>query len=592
MSMDDWVRAKQFNPDVLQRESLRKIDIGYSKVLSKDSALLPLPHEKLPSTTIYKFGEPATVMSVGSDILQGPNYLIELYRLVEWLESFLAPLFGPGKMYKLIKTEKDLIVRTSNLKLIAKHLPIKHPLGNVIIGSGLSVSKLLGDHSVYTSLLATLIIRKCLELVLRGFVKMQDCLNGLVTFNRIFSGFLEEIRVTFSHRDSPDETVLRSAKIMDNEANTDTVIRLAVKIAGKIAGEILQNRPVDNLLDFRTMEMGLLSESDVVEGIALPKELPHSTLPQNVKNAKIAVVKDALMLPDYLGRHHKIVYSWDEAGNMSKGLENKSKLLRECVANILDVGANVLVVEKGVDENIFDLLVERGSLLVRGLSPPELELVAESTGARPVSPFQNLSPDDLGRAELVEYLKLNGKEWVFFRNCANLNRLTVIVKGCSFVVNQDFEETLKDAVRLVDCIRQDPSFVPGGGRAEVFIASRLREFAEKTGGRVSLVLKSIAEAFEQLVSILLQNMGQDSLEKLPELRLDLNTKDVLDSLPVKQAAIENATVASYTVLRVDSLIRARKYSDSEVSYLKRVRGLSKENKRRIRRDFGVETLEL
>lgn len=590
--MDSQLRAKQFNPDVVQRELLSQTDLGYRKVMSRDSSLLPLAHEKVPSPTIYSFGAPASVMSIGSQIMEGDSYIFELKMLMVWLKSFLSPLFGPGKMYKLIQTDKGLTLKASNLRLVAKHISIRHPLGGVVLGSGLSVGKLYGDHSIYTSLLTALIVDKCLERIIEGKARPHDCLMGISTFYRIFENFLDKYKTNIPYHELRREDILKNAKIVDNGANMETLVRLAIKISETIPDDVLRGRPVDSILDFRAMETGLLSDSEVVNGVAFPKELPHHTLPRCVKMARVAVIKGGLITPDYLGRHHKITYLWDEKYDVGQALVNKTKLLREYVCNLLDTGANVIVVEKGVDESVFDVLEKRNALLVRGLSPPELEVVAEVTGAKPVSSFRSLDPADLGYAGCVEFMKINGKDWIFFRDCRSTNRLGVILKGCSLSFNQDFEETLKDAVRYIATIKQAPSFVPGGGVTEIVIADQLTEFAERLGCRTSLVLKAIAEAFEQLVSILLYNMGRDPHEELARMRQNLGGITVLDGLTVKLAAIENAITAANTILRIDSFIRARKYSQAEVDYLRRVKGLSKENKRRIRRDYGIETLEI
>ncbi|MEM1952899.1 MAG: TCP-1/cpn60 chaperonin family protein [Candidatus Caldarchaeum sp.] len=594
MAVNDRIRTKQFNPDVLQREILSRTDVGYRKLLDRDSALLPLPHERPPAPTIFKYDEPAPVMSVGSHILDGQNYIFELKRVSNWLKGFLSPMFGPGKMSKLIKTEGGLVLKTSNLRLATQHVAVKHPICEIILGCGLSMSKLFGDHSIYTSLLATLILDRCLDLVLKGWVKLQHCLAGIIMFNRFFEDILEECKVSNTPHIVADYAILRFAKTLDNDSNTSTLAKLAVKICDMVPHDVLHRRPINSILDFRTMETGSVSDSEVVHGVAIPKEHPHYTLPKLVVDARIAAVKGALTLPDHIGSQYKykVTYSWDAKHNIIHAIVNKTKLLREYVRKLIDIGANVIVVEKGVDESVFGVLQDHSTMLVRGLSPPEFEMVIEATGAKPTSSFHDLEPSDLGYAGSVEFLKLHGKEWVFFRNCSHKSRLTVILKGGSFASNRDFEETLKDAVKFLGVVRETPSFVPGGGVTEIFVTNRLNELAEKISDRGSLVLKAIAEAFENLAAILFENMGLDPVDMVARLKASPTAGEVLDSFIVKHAAIENAIAAAHTILRIDAIIRPREYSEEEIYYLRRIKGLSKENKTKFRRDYGVETLEM
>jgi chaperonin GroEL (HSP60 family) len=67
---------------------------------------------------------------------------------------------------------------------------------------------------------------------------------------------------------------------------------------------------------------------------------------------------------------------------------------------------------------------------------------------------------------------------------------------------------------------------------------------------------------------------------------------ILDSFDVKLAAIENAIYAANTILRIDSFISGKPRSESEIYYIKRTRGLSKEKKKEMRRDYGLESLEI
>ena len=597
MSFDASIRAKQLNPDVLNRELLSKIDIGYRKMLERDSSLLPLPHEKVPEPTIYKHGIPSSVMSIGSTILEGDSFLLETHRLTTWLKSFLSPLLGPWKMAKLINTERSLLIRTSNLRLIAKHISIKNPLGQVILGAGLNMSKTLGDHSVYTALLATMIVDNCVKAMLRGLVNAVDCIEGLRILYEVYGKILERCKV--SNPLTNEKELVKMAKIGDS-LNGEKLIDLSLKIANIIPTEILRQKAPSEIIDFRTMESTSIDESEVINGLALPKEIPHQSLPSRIEDARIAILKGGLTLPDYLGRSYKFRYIWNEQEEMSKSLRNKTIFLREFINDVLATGANVIIVEKGVDESVLRVLIERRCMLLRGLSPPEIEELAEASGARPVPCFHDLGPDDLGYAKSVEALKFNGKEWVFFRDCRYPRRVTVLIKGNSFTVNQDFEECLREVITYIGVIRDSPFFVPGGGAIEIEIANQLMSMSEVSRGRVSISLKVMAEAFEQIVALLAYNNGLDPLETITRLRMEHWSGNkmvgvggkILDSFDVKRAAIENAIYAANTILRINSFIRGKPRSESEIYYIKRTRGLSKEKKKEMRRDYSLESLEI
>jgi len=608
--MEDRIRAKHFNPDVAQRQLLQKIDLGYRKLAERDSTLLPLSHESVPQPTVYRYGDPSVAVSLDAKLVQGEEFLQEVAAASDWVIDFISPLFGPAKLFKMVVTEEGIVHRSGSLGFIIRHAQIQNPLAQLLIGSGLAVHAEYGDHATYTGLLAALAVKKCTQLLLDGLAHRTDCLDGLEKCMRIADTTIGKHSRELTLTRDVEKLLLTRCKGWPSSAHAEAAAEVVLSICDIVNSEELLSRPLREVVDFRTMPSSSFVESMVVSGVAFPKELPHPSLPDTVEDARIAILKDGLNLPDQLGKGPSIKHEWGDPQELRHSRLTKQQLLISYANQLADLGANVVVVEKGIDGSVIPVFASRGVMAIRRFAPPEIEALAKATGARPTPALAPYTATDLGKARLVKSRKISGKEWVFFEGCRNASQVTVILKGHSSTSLLDVEENIRSLVTYLANVRKNPSFVPGGGAIDHTIALELRRYAENLAGRVQLVVGKLADAFEDVISQLIRNTGADPVENLTHLRSlhekgeqdygfvlesmgpgDVWESTVVDSSLVKRVAVENALTAAYTIMRLDAGFTGRRLSESEHYYLKRTRGQSKERKRELRRDFGYESLE-
>ncbi len=608
--MADERRGRDFIPDVVQRELLKRLDAGYRKVSERDSTLLPLPHEKAPQPTIYKHGFPSAVLSLDAAYLAGGEFTDHVRITASWVVDFLKTMLGPYKMYKMMTDQRGLVITSNSLSLAMRHVKIINPLAQILLGAGLSLEREYGDHSVYASLLAALVVRNCSELLARGYVSRADCLSAVSEALRIAGEAVDRLSRDITPSPQLEETLIRRAKSWVSPAHAEKAAKITREILGHITPSHTAAKPIRELIDFRTVKSSSISDSVLVDGVAYPKELPHPEITKTIRGARVAILLGGLVMPQKVGRSLRISHEWGEPGEMARGHVARRALLINYAREILESGANIVVVEKGVDEAVFPTFIENKAMIIRRFSPPEVRSLAEATGAKPTKAFNKISREDLGYAEVVESRKIVNKEWVFFKGCKNRHQLTVILASPDERGLMDFEEKIKSATTFIHAVRGSPRFVPGGGAAEEEISRALTEYALKLPSRVQLALIWIAGAFEELISFLAQNAGADPINTLTTIRREhergrtthgfnadsqevSDTWDalIIDHSQTKKTAIENALTAAYTILRLDAGIRGRKLSEQEYYYLKRTRR-AEERKKEMRRDYGLETLEI
>ena len=318
---------------------------------------------------------------------------------------------------------------------------------------------------------------------------------------------------------------------------------------------------------------GSSSDTRLIKGIILDKEVVHPGMPKRIENAKIALILSPLEI-------EKTEFSAEIRINTPKQmqgfLDEENSMLQSMVDKIESSGANVLICQKGIDDIAQSLLAKKGILTVRRAKESDMTRLAKATGARTVTNLDDLSVKDLGFAKLVEERKVETDKWVFIEGCKNPKAVTILVRGGSQRVVDEAERSLHDAIMVVKDVLEEPAIVAGGGAPEAEVASRLRDYATKLPGREQLAVLKYADALESIPLTLAENAGMETIDVQVELRakhaqgkiwfgIDARTgkvadmmDEVVEPLAVKEEIIRAATEASSMILRVDDVLSSGK----------------------------------
>jgi len=258
-------------------------------------------------------------------------------------------------------------------------------------------------------------------------------------------------------------------------------------------------------------------------------------------------------------------------------------MIKDMVEKIAATGANVVFCQKGIDDLAQHYLAKKGILAVRRVKKSDMEKLAKATGARIVTKIDDLTPEDLGEAGLVEERKVAGDAMIFVEQCKHPKAVTILARGSTEHVVEEVARAIDDAIGVVKCALEEGKIVAGGGATEIELAKRLRKFAESVAGREQLAVKAFADALEVIPRTLAENSGLDPIDMLVKLRaahekeggevygldvfegevVDMLEKGVVEPLIVKTQAIDSATEASVMLLRIDDVIAAEKVKGDE-----------------------------
>jgi chaperonin GroEL (HSP60 family) len=320
---------------------------------------------------------------------------------------------------------------------------------------------------------------------------------------------------------------------------------------------------------------GSSADSQLINGVVLDKEVVHPGMPKKVVKARIALLNLALEVKE-TETDAKINITSPE--QLKSFMEEERRMLKDMVDRIKSVGANVVFCQKGIDDVAQHYLAKAGILAVRRVKESDMEKLARATGGKIVTNIKDLSPADLGDADLVEERKIAGEDMVFVEGCKNPRSVSILVRGGTEHVVDEIERAVHDALSVISAAIEDGKIVAGGGAPEIEVAKELRKFADTVGGREAIAINAFADSLEIVPKTLAENAGLDPIDILVKLRsahekpggdvMGVNVFNgqienmlevgVVEPLRVKFQAIKSATEVSEMILRIDDVIAAVK----------------------------------
>jgi len=317
-----------------------------------------------------------------------------------------------------------------------------------------------------------------------------------------------------------------------------------------------------------------LTQTRLIEGLVLDKEVVHSGMPKRVEKAKIALLESALEIKK---TEFDTKINIERPEQMESFLREEENMLKATVEKIVATEANVVICQKGIDDMAQHFLARKGVLAVQRVKESDIKKLAKATSGKPLTNLEGLTKSDLGFAELVEERKLGDDKMTFIEGCKNPRSVAILIRGADKRFLDEAERSLHDALCVVRDVVQAPKIVAGGGAPEMEISKVLKAYAQSLPGREQLAVQSFAEAMEIVPLTLGENAGLDPIDILSELRArhekgekwtgvdvfegkikDMRELEVYEPVAVKKQTIKSATEAATMILRVDDVIASGK----------------------------------
>ncbi|MEM3437138.1 MAG: thermosome subunit beta [Nitrososphaerales archaeon] len=528
------------------------------------------------------------------------------------ISGFIRSTLGPYSMDKMLITTSDdesltkitTVIITNDGAEILKRIDVKHPVAKILVEVAKTQDSEVGDGTTSAVVLAGELLNMA-EKLIKKKVHPNIIIEG---YKKAFEKAKEILDHISIEVDVNDDEMLKKIAITSlgsknlsiaMEHLADIAVKAVKLIAEENNGRIKAD--IDNIKILKKPGQSL-KESELVEGVVVEREYyqeiesQSSYMPNRIENAKIALIRSALDLDRgavVFAREMKI----EKPEQMKLFIDGERKILKNMVEKIASSGANVLFCEKALDDIAIHYLVRKGIMAMKRVKEKDMERIAKATGARIVSHIEDLEPDVLGEAKIVEEIKLGGSKLIYIRGCKDPLALTIVLRGGAEHIVDEAKRSMRDALCAVRNVLEDGKVVAGGGSVEAELSSRIRSFATKILGKEQLAVEAFADALEVIPITLAENAGLDPIDILTELRAkheksdnpwygvnvfsgkieDMRRLNVLEPLRVKQQMIKSAVEAACMILRIDEAVCAKTMEEKEEGLEERL----KEREKRI-----------
>jgi T-complex protein 1 subunit epsilon len=116
---------------------------------------------------------------------------------------------------------------------------------------------------------------------------------------------------------------------------------------------------------------GSLSDTTLIKGVLIDKDMSHPGMPRSISNARLAILTCPFEPPRPKTKHKLDITSVDE---YKKLREYEKQKFEDMIRQVKDTGANLVICQWGFDDEANHLLLQNELPAVRWVGGPEIEV--------------------------------------------------------------------------------------------------------------------------------------------------------------------------------------------------------------------------
>ena len=513
---------------------------------------------------------PVVIVKEQTNITSGTDVQEKLIAASDVFANLLKPTFGPKGLDKMLyKTDGNTAVTNDGAKIVSELL-VKHPAAKMLVSMCQSQEEACGDGVTTTMLLCGALLQEAQTLLRKGLHPLT-----------IIEGYRKSMQSSLDMMDdiaTPlDKTLLlhvaETAMIGKGaEAALDLLSGLVVASLA-IVSDNVENPGAENVSMFKSGK-GSLGDSSLIRGVAFRRRVPMDGLPNNLQNAKVAVIGGDLKIRS-MTRDAQIKIA--SAGQLDSFVSAEQARKEDIAAGLLATGADVILCGGEIDTEILHILADNEVLAISQLDESELRNAADATSSSIIDSILDASPDDLGQCGSLAWERNESTDMVEdiirIDGCESPSVVTIEVGGDGNEATEEAIRGIYDSLRATSLAMNDGSVLLGGGSTHSKLAYHVRSEMESEPGRERIAMEAFARAMETIPAVLAENAGQSPLDKVLELRaesrkengnmgIDRNgegspIEDAWHPLSVISESLETSTETSISMLRIDQVVSSR-----------------------------------
>lgn len=484
------------------------------------------------------------------------------------LAGIVRTTLGPKGMDKMLVNSLGDVTITNDGATIMSEMDIAQPAARMLVETAKKQEENVGDGTTSVVVIAGELLVKAEELLEEG-IATSVIVKGYRNATKKAVELLKDIAIDADDKETLKKVAVTAMSGKGSDYAKEHLADLVVDAVLRIEED--GKSDIENI-NIQRVSGDSVEDSFLAEGIVIDKTPVSKSMPKDIENAKIAIMKYPIELKD-INTDTKIDITSPEQFEMF--LNNEEQMIKDLVDKVVDSGADVLFCQKGIDDMAEHYLKKAGIMTFKRVKKSDMERIAKATGAKLVTDIEDLSEDKLGSAGHIYLDKVFDHELTFIEECENPKASSIVLRGSTRYVTEQIARAIDDALGVVAATIEEGKVLIGGGACEVDLIKRLREYGETVNGREQLAILKYAEALEVIPRTLIENAGLDTINLIADLKaahedsnliginvftgevVDMREAGVIEPLRVKIQALQSAGAASEMILRIDDMIAAR-----------------------------------
>ncbi|UCE43967.1 MAG: TCP-1/cpn60 chaperonin family protein [Candidatus Bathyarchaeota archaeon] len=520
-------------------------------------------------------GTPVLILREGASRSRGRDAQHANIMAAKIVAEAVKSALGPKGMDKMLVDSFGDVTITSDGRTVLDEMDIQHPAAKMMVEVAKTQDDEVGDGTTTAVIISGELLGKAEDLISKN-VHPTVIIDGYRRAADKALKALEKLAIPVKPQDKKTlkKVAMTSMASKLVAENREYLAEIAASAVLQVAEKTTKGYKVD-IDDIKVEKKAgeALTDTKLINGIVLDKEVVHPGMPKRVEEAKIVLLNTALEIEK---TEFDAKINIESPEQMDAFLKQEESMLREMVEKLIKKKANVIICQKGIDDLAQHFLARKNILVVRRAKKSDMEKLAKATGGKVVTNLDDLAKGDLGYAKLVEERKIADDKMTFIEGCKDARSVTILIRGGTERIVDEAERSIHDALCVVKDVVEEPKIMAGGGAPEMEIAKILREY-EALPGREQLAVAQFSEALESVPITLAENAGLDPIDIISELRArhekgevwagvevhdgkvrDMKEIGVFEPLAVKKQIIKSATEAASMILKIDDIIASGK----------------------------------
>ena len=498
------------------------------------------------------------------------------YAAASAIAETLSSTFGPNGLDKLLIDRSGTVIVTNTGSTVLDGLEIDAPIGRVLRTAVETQATRIGDGSTTMALVAGELLAAASDLIDAG-LHPTSVIDGYLTAGQLAVDHVSDASTPVSRSETDRLTAVATTAIT-GRWDADA----AEQLAG-ISLDALERVGFDPArLTLHAYPGGGVTDTEHIDGILVDADVSSTDIgadalgvadavPSELSEPAVALVDGELSLPD---PDTPATVSVTDADELAEVRSHEQRLHDAIIESVVAAGADVVVCQQAIDDELRVTLARRGVLPVERTRRDEFDALARATGAETVADAMDLSGDALGSAGEIRRRTFGTTPVLTVTGLPHETHASVVLRGGTEHVAEETRRIVDDCTRNLRQAVDGGGIVPGGGAAWIATAQHVTDHATTVDDRSQLALTAFADALEVVPRTLAKNAGGDPLETVSQLRTrhdagdtdagvgpsgsvrDMSAAGVIEPAAVVSGCLTTAVETVVTLLRIDDVLDA------------------------------------